>query len=72
MEDATDVWVELVELVDRVARVDVPEHAVAQHKVIGRVEGRLVLAVVVGPMRVIQRHDLSARRHVVDLNTGFV
>ena len=47
--------------------VCVPEHAVAQNEVVGRVKRRLVVTVVVGMVRVVEGQELSARRHIINL-----
>lgn len=70
VEHAADVRVELIKLVNRLPGMCIPEHAVAQHKVVGRVEGRFVLTVVIGPTRIIQCQNLSPRWHVVHLHTA--
>ena len=67
MEYAADVWVELVKLVDRAAAVRVPQHTVAQDEVVRGVERRLVVAVVVGAVGVVQREELTPRRDIVNL-----
>ena len=70
MEDAADVHVELVELVDGLGRADVPEHAVVEHQVVGGVEGGAVPLVVVGQVGVVERQDVLARLDVVELTPG--
>lgn len=67
MENAADVHVELVELVDGPRRPDVPQHAVVQHQVVGGVEGGTVPLVVVGQGGVVQGQDHLTRLDVVDL-----
>ena len=67
MEYAADVRIELVKLVDGAAAVRVPQHTVAQDEIVGRVERRLVVAVVVGAVGVVQREELASRRHIVNL-----
>lgn len=67
VEHATDVHVELVELVDGLRRPHVPKHAVVEHQVVGGVEGGAVPLVVVGQGGVEQRHSLLTRVDVVDL-----
>ena len=67
MEDAADVHVELVELVDGLGRAHVPEHAVVEHQVVGGVEGGTVPLVVVGQVGVVERQDVLPRLDVVDL-----
>ena len=47
VEDAADVGVELVELVDALAAVDVPQQAVVEDEVVARVERGAVPLVVV-------------------------
>ena len=47
MEDAADVGVELVELVDALAAVDVPQQAVVEDEVVAGVERGAVPLVVV-------------------------
>lgn len=48
MEDAADVHVELVKLVDGLSGADVPHDAVVQHQVVGGVKCGTVALVVVG------------------------
>jgi len=67
VEDAADVHVELVELVDGLRRAHVPQHAVVQHQVVRGVEGGAVLLVVVGQVGVVEHQDVLARLDVVDL-----
>ena len=67
MEHAADVWVKLVKLVDGAAAVHVPQHTVAQDEVVRGVERRLVVAVVVGAVGVVQGEELAPRRHIVNL-----
>lgn len=67
VEDAADVHLELVELVDGLRRAHVPQHAVVQHQVVGGVEGGAVPLVVVGQVLVVQGQSLLARLDVVDL-----
>ena len=62
MKDAADVGVELVKLVKGLAAVHVPEDAVVEHQVVGRVEGGPVPGVVVGLVGVKQSDDLPPRR----------
>lgn len=70
MENAADVHVELVELVDGLSRAHVPQHAVVEHQVVRGVEGGAVPLVVVGQVRVVQRQHHLTRLDVVDLGWG--
>lgn len=47
MENAADVHVELVKLVDGLSRAHVPQHAVVEHQVVRGVKGGAVPLVVV-------------------------
>lgn len=53
VEHATDVHVELVKLVDGLSGAHIPQHAVVQDQVIGRVKGGTVPLVVVSQVGVI-------------------
>lgn len=68
MEDAANVHVELVKLVDGLGRAHVPQHAVVQHQVVRGVECGAVALVVVGQVGVVQGQRLLARLDVVDLD----
>ncbi len=67
MENAADVHVELVELVNGPRRPNVPQHTIIQHQVIGGVEGGTVSLVVVCQGGVVQGQDLLTRLDVVNL-----
>lgn len=70
VENAADVHVELVKLVDGLSCAHVPQHAVVEHQVVRGVEGGAVPLVVVGQVRVVQRQRHLARLDVVDLGRG--
>lgn len=67
MENAADVHVELVELVDGARRPDVPQNAVVQNQLVGGAEGGAVPLVVVGQRGLAELQDLLPRVDVVDL-----
>lgn len=67
MEHSADVHVELVELVNGLRRAHVPQHAIIQDQVVGRVEGGAVPLVVVGQVGVVQGQRLLPRLDVIDL-----
>lgn len=70
MENAADVHVELVKLVDGLSCAHVPQHAVVEHQVVRGVEGGAVPLVVVGQVRVVQRQRYLTRLDVIDLGRG--
>lgn len=70
MENAADVHVELVKLVDGLRSAHVPKHAVVEHQVVRGVEGGAVPLVVVGQVRVVQRQHHLTCLDVVDLVGG--
>lgn len=67
MENAADVHVELVKLVDGLSCAHVPQHAVVENQVIRGVEGGAVPLVVVGQVWVVQRQRHLTRLDVIDL-----
>lgn len=67
MENAADVHVKLVELVDGSRAPHVPQHAVVEHQVVGGVEGGAVPLVTVGQGGVDQGQGLLTGLDVVDL-----
>ena len=67
MENSADCRVEFVELVNEFATVDVPEHAVIQNEIVGRVECRSIARIVVGLVGVVEGRNSAARRDVVYL-----
>lgn len=70
MENAADVHVELVKLVDGLSCAHVPQHAVVEHQVIRGVKGGAVPLVVVGQVWVVQRQHHLTRVDVIDLGGG--
>lgn len=67
MENATDVHVELVKLMDGLSRADVPHDAIVQDKVIRGVKRGTVALVVVGQVRVIEGQDFLSCLNVIYL-----
>lgn len=67
MEDAADVHVELVKLVDGLSGADVPHDTVVQHQVIGGVKRGTVALVVVGQIGVVEGQGLLSGLNVVYL-----
>lgn len=70
MEDATDVHVELVKLVDGLRGANIPQDPVIQDQVVCGVERGTVLLVVVGQVRVVQGECFLACLDVVYLAEG--
>lgn len=67
VENAADVHVELVKLVDGLSCAHVPQHAVVENQVVRGVEGGAVPLVVVGQVWVVQRQRHLTRLDVIDL-----
>lgn len=68
MKHSTRRLVQLVKLMDLLARVNVPQNPVRQDQFVQGAERRAVLRVLVRDLRP-QRQDLATRLHVVDLET---